>query len=187
MQGMDIIYTDVRFTSRAFDYENLRKLKAGYDLAIATKPDVTFTFINLRAFPFGGTISYLVAPASINKVRALVHHELKAGPSLPIDLLYQREIHAGRLSAGCIFPFITSVNYDHSSASTIKKPTQPSAEGRERRSPAERLARRMGRYLFFVECDLSAASASLAPLTAQRADDRHLNLLADIQRVLISP
>ena len=166
-RDFDIIYTDVSITARGYDYENLRKLKAGYDAAMSAKPDIGFKFINLFRFPFCGTISYFVTPAGFDKVRSLVHNELKnGGPSLEIDLLYQREINGGHLRAACIFPFITSVQYDHASASTI------TARGP---NTAARLARRMARYSFFVDCDLSAANAILAPLTAQRANDRHLN------------
>lgn len=178
LNGFDIVYTDITITQRGFDYQNLRRLKAGYDAAMATKPDIVFNLIDLRAFPFCGTISYFVTPAGIDKVRTLVRNELEAGPSLEIDLFYQREINAGRLRAACVFPFLTSVNYDQADRSTITERKPISAEG---------LARRMARYSFFVDCDLSVASSALAPLTTQRTGDPHLNLLADIQRILTSP
>jgi GR25 family glycosyltransferase involved in LPS biosynthesis len=172
----DIIYTDIIIAR--FDHRDIRKLKAAFDIAMASEPDIALQLVDLRGFPFAGTTSYFLTPAGISKVGALVGKEREAGPSLPIDLFYRREVNAGRLRAACIFPFVTSV--DHSGASTVTE-QKPGAS-----ASAEIMASRMARYSFFVDRDLSVASAALAPLTAPTVGDRHLNLLADIYRILIS-
>ena len=186
MRDFDIVYTDLTLTSRAFDYGNLRRLKAAYDNAMAARPHVAFKLIELRAFPFCGTISYFVTPGGMRKVRALLEDELKAGPALPIDLFYQQEINAGNLKAACIFPFVTTVNFHHSGTSTIRNDPRPVDSQKPHPSQAEIIARKIGRYAFFVDCDLQQATTTLAPLLVQRAREPHLGLLADIQRILIS-
>ncbi len=174
-QPYDMVFTDIIVA--APHLVTLHNLKASYDRAMVNAPDVQIGLIDLRNSNFAGANSYLVNPASLEKVRAAVGADWDAGPTLGVDMLYRREIQQGRLRAACIFPFLSRVHPTLAMESTI---------GVREVSAAYAMASDLLRLAFYVDADPAEISRELAKLKAPRAGDRHLDLLADIMRVLIT-
>lgn len=165
----DLIFTDVMMVSPAV--ATLRKLWVALGEA-NNGPSPLFRLIDLPGFQFAGANSYFVNRGSIGKVRALLHRELgKASkPTIPIDLLYRREVNAGRLKAVCIFPFISDV---------MATPT--TMIGRASVSEIHRFYQRA----FFIDSDVEATKAALAAEIPPDNGDKRLDILLDIHKALI--
>jgi hypothetical protein len=144
---------------------------------MAAAPNVQFSLLNLKDSNFGGTNSYVINPASVAKVANLLDGELVTGPSTSIDMVYRREVQRGRLKAGVIFPFLTRIHLDLATQTTI---------GAREFDPAYSLASDLLRLCFYVDLDPAEVRRALAPLKAPSANDRQLDFIADIVRVMIS-
>lgn len=178
----DMLYTDVWVP---LDVEYIRELSALYRECTTSNPDGTlktverFTVLNLRRRVFASTVSYVVNKNSIKKIAAILAEAARGELKLPINLFYRQQIHQGRISAACIFPFVTSVNCRANLLSNITS----AADGKMQRSI---LATTMLRNLFFLQCDPKALlGLSREYLQVKRVDDRD-QVIEDILRFGVS-
>ena len=115
----------------------------------AAAPVIVLDFHHHR---FAGTSSYLVSRHAIARVAMLLERELALGPTLPLDLLYERLMRTDGLRVGCTFPFATTVRLDSASDTTIA--------GREG-GDAIRFACDLLRYAFYADCDWEVARRAI--------------------------
>jgi hypothetical protein len=169
LDAVDLVFTDVLLISPPAS--TLRKLWAALGEANAGS-SLRFSLIELPGFPFASANSYLVNRRSIGKVRALLHRELGQAniPKVPVDLLYRREINAGRLKAVCIFPFVSDV-VDTKTTMT------------DRASVSE--IQRFYQHALYVDCDIEATQAALAAATPPDNGDKRLDILVGVHKALI--
>jgi GR25 family glycosyltransferase involved in LPS biosynthesis len=168
----DLVFTDIIIAAPHIG--TLRHLKATYDQAMAKAPDIQFSVLDLRDSNFGGANSYFINPASAQRVSAILEAEYRAGPNTLLDMVYRREVQAGRLRAAVIFPFVSRVDL---------KLAADSAIGFHFQTQAQALASDIVRTCFCVEYDPQEVASALAPLTARK--DRQLDHLAGALRVMI--
>src|SRR5437762_2779804 len=139
----DIVCTDVFINS--MDFRHYKKL---YDAAVKRDEkgqitDIKFQVLDLRNKNFACTPSSVVNKKSIRKLHDLCEKFLWGGPTLPIDLFYRGLCDAGLIRIGCLFPFVTSLNLDQVTETTIG--------GRyDMMTP---LALAVARATFFIDCD----------------------------------
>ena len=107
---------------------------------------INFRIVDITKLYRACTSSYLVGTKSIDRVLEVLKRELDIGPSLPIDLYYQKLARAGKLKIGCLFPYATSVRLEHILDTTIQK------VGPDRRKQAMLYA--LVRYSFYIDRDL---------------------------------
>ncbi len=108
--AFDLVFTHLTIsTPPVGPIPRLRRANAA---ATATAPDIDFRLMSLRGLNFRGAGSYFINPASLGKIRALLQRECAAGTTLQagIELLYRREVDAGRLRAACVFPFVSNID-----------------------------------------------------------------------------
>jgi len=178
----DMVYTDVWVP---LEVEYIRELSALYRDCTTLSADGAlktverFTVLNLRKRVFASTVSYIVNKRSLNKIADLLAEAARGELRLPIDLYYREQIYKGRISAACIFPFITSVNIRENLLSNITD----TADGKLQRSI---LSTTMLRNLFFVQCDpKSLLRLGEEYLQTHRGDHRD-QVIADILRFGVS-
>jgi hypothetical protein len=122
LNNFDIIFTDISLPFHLFEiraYKTLldnsvEKDKSGRIISVKK-----YTVIDLKTRFFASTSSFLVHKNSIAKLYNLLHEEIELGPRKPIDLFIRDKVHEGKIRAGCIFPFITSIKLDHIFKTTI--------------------------------------------------------------------
>ena len=114
-------------------------------------------FMDLRGAKISSADSYLVGPRSVDKVAALLGAEASLGPRMAVDQFYSRMVAAGRLTAAVVLPFLTCVDIETGSRSSIQ------AMDRE-----EQRRFVMLRTAFFVDRDRQPAFA-LPPLGGEAA------------------
>jgi hypothetical protein len=130
---------------------------------------------DLRPLRFAATASYFVNPKSIDLVADTLSRQLAAGPTAPIDLYFRQEVNDGRLKAACIFPFLTSVDIDHTSTISVTDPS--------------RVVLILLRSSFYVGRDLRKVSRimrKVSEASPHKGVDAHLDLLAEIARYALS-
>ena len=106
---------------------------------------------------------------------AAVAGRRRTGPALPNDLYLREEVRAGRIKAGLLFPFLSSVAVD--APSTIARHTASEAVSVLLRSS------------FFVEADMAASRRAMDEIlrvTGPWPQDARLDLIADILRFFVS-
>ena len=108
-----------------------------------------FQIVNVSRQNFAGTASYVVGPKGIAKMVPLLSAELRAGPRSPLDLFVRQCAGAGKLKAGMLAPFLTSINLEQVQQTTIGA----SAPGSEYSVTVLAALR----YLFFIDRDLQLA------------------------------
>jgi GR25 family glycosyltransferase involved in LPS biosynthesis len=179
----DMIYTDVWVPP---DLQYIRELSALYRQCATLNPDGTlkkverFTLLNLSRRVFASTVSYVVNKNSLNKIAAILAEAVQGELSMPIDLYYRHQIHQGRISAACIFPFVTSVNIRENLISNITD----TADGKLQRSI---LSTTMLRNLFFLHCDPKSLLKLGAEYLQVDAVDARDQVIGDILRFSVSP
>lgn len=77
-------------------------------------------FMDLRGAKISSADSYLVSPRSVDKVAALLGAEAAHGPRMAVDQFYSRMVAAGRLSAAVVVPFLTCVDIETGTRSSIQ-------------------------------------------------------------------
>jgi hypothetical protein len=125
--------------------------------------------IDLAQQNFACLTSYIVGTKSIDKILSMYQQEIASGLKTPVDLFLRDAVHAGKLRAACVFPFVTSFNVEEVKRSTLQeKNEKPSV-----------MVLAVLRYSFFVDCDLGAAKAHLdAALGRDRRNgDPHHDLI----------
>ena len=179
----DMLYTDVMVPP---DVRDIRDLSALFRECTTLNPDGTLRtieglkFINLKGRVFASTVSYVVNKNSVNKIADILGEAIQGELTLPIDLYYRRQIHQGRITAACIFPFATSVNPQANLISNI-------SDTADRNLQRSLLATTMLRNLFFLHCDpKNLLSLSTGNLKEDRTDARD-QVISDILRFSVSP
>jgi len=183
LEKWDMLYTDVWVPP---DLQYIRELSALYRQCAALNPDGTlkrverFAFLNLKLRVFASTVSYVVNKNSLNKIADILAEAVQGELSMPIDLYYRQQIHQGRISAACIFPFVTSVNIRQNLISNITD----TADSNLQRSI---LATTLLRNLFFLHCDPKGLLRLGAEfLQVDRVDARD-QVIDEILRFSVSP
>ena len=118
---------------------------------------------------FACLTSYIVGTKAIDKILSLYQQEIAGGLKIPVDLFIRDAVHAGKLRAACVFPFVTSFNLDEVKGSTLhEKNEKPSV-----------MVLAVLRYSFFANCDLNEAKAHLdaAMGRVRRNADPHHDLI----------
>ncbi len=183
LEKWDMLYTDVWVPP---DINYIRELSVLYRQCTTLNPDGTlktverFTMLNLSGRVFASTVSYLVNKNSVNKLADILAEAVQGELSMPIDLYYRQQIHRGRISAACIFPFVTSVNIRQNLLSNITD----TADSNLQRSI---LCTTMLRNLFFLHCEpRSLLRLGAEYLQVNRVDARD-QVIDDILRFCVSP
>jgi GR25 family glycosyltransferase involved in LPS biosynthesis len=167
LADVDLVFLNLTV---AAEVGTLRKMKLGFEESQRTKQ---CRLIDLRGFPFAGSMSYLVNPSAVPRILRALQDEMRHGPNLPIDLFFRREIHAGRLQRRCFLPFLTTT--DHT-PSTISAASNPGIE----------LLVELSRS-FYIEANHAEGLTRVQSIGSREPEDRHLDLLGAIERLLISP
>jgi GR25 family glycosyltransferase involved in LPS biosynthesis len=179
----DMLYTDVWVPP---DLQYIRELSALYRQCVALNPDGTlkevqrFTLLNLSRRMFASTVSYVVNKNSLNKIAAILAEAVQGELTMPIDLFYRQQIHQGRISAACVFPFVTSVNIRENLVSNISD----TSDGNLQRSI---LSTTMLRNLFFLHCDPKGLQRLGAEYLRVDTVDARDQIISDILRFSVSP
>ncbi|MFM9926191.1 hypothetical protein VLK31_24605 [Variovorax sp. H27-G14] len=122
-----------------------------------------------------GAVAYLVTPKGLRTLPALLREALAAGPAQPFDTTLHALLHAGRMRAAVLAPFLATPALDSHAHSTI--------DDRPRSAENDALGGAL-RRLFFAGTidglDDHVAAYRHAPLTP----DPQLRLLADLMAQL---
>jgi GR25 family glycosyltransferase involved in LPS biosynthesis len=178
----DMVYTDVWVPP---DLQYIRELSALYRQCAALNPEGTlkklerFAMLDLKGRVFASTVSYVVSRRSLAKVAAILAEAVQGELPMPIDLYYRRQIHQGRISAACIFPFVTSVNIRHNLSSNI-------TDTADRNLQRSILATTMLRNLFFLHCEPQQLLKLGAEYLRVDSLDARDQVIADILRFGVS-
>lgn len=172
MKPFDLVFTE---TMIGADLALIRMLKTLFDRSVGDGRPLSLSLLDLETTDFAGTTSYLVNPRSLGRVAGALKRGLAAGPVRPVDLHLRDEVHAGRLRAGLLFPYLSSVNMK-----------LPSTVGAENTSSAASL---LLRNAFFVEADVAASRRAMSDIMRSLGpwpEDPRLDLLADILRFYVT-
>jgi len=119
----DLLYTEV---SIPIDRPHIRDLALRFHKNIILNEDGTiksvknFSVLPLKDRIFSGTVSYMVNKNSIAKVASILEEAAHTEITMPIDLYFRENIRAGRIKAGCLFPFVTTVDLKLNKSSTVE-------------------------------------------------------------------
>jgi GR25 family glycosyltransferase involved in LPS biosynthesis len=179
----DMLYTDVFVP---LNFTHLRDLMMRFRKSTTVGADGTvvnvnnFDVISLKDRVFACTSSYVVNRNSIGKLAAVLEEAVQSEIPLPIDLYYRQKTYEGRITAACLFPFITCVDVPLSQASA----TRP---GPGRRLETSQLAATLLRNLFFVHSKPRELLAACESSFANGPMDDRDKVLASISRFALSP
>ena len=172
LEPFDIAFTETMVVS---DPPLLRMLRGLFDRSVVGQRTSSLSLLDLKTVSFAGTTSFFVNPKSVDRIRECLSRGLAEGPTRPVDLFLREEVRANRLTAGLVFPFVSSVN--------VNLPSIIAPEG------ASRAVSLLLRNAFFVEADIAASRRAMAEISAGvglgRQDER-LELIADILRFMVS-
>jgi len=171
----DIVYTDTLIPSSSSSFRTNKLL---FDKIVTCDENgrivqAEFQLINMEDKFFGTTSSFLVNPKSIRKLHDLYEAELTKGPDLPIDLFLRDQAGKGIIKVGCLFPFVTSILWNHIFDSTINLATDDGLE------KLYVLSLNVARYSFFVDRDLPDCYRMISKLLPL-PEDLHLKILMHI-------
>ncbi len=172
MEPFDIVFTEMMVMD---ELPLIRMLKGLFDRNAGPGRPPSLSLIDLATVNFAGATSYFINPRSHERVKGVLAEGLTAGPARPLDLLYCDAVHDGRLKAGLLFPFLSSVIIG--GASTIRS---------ESASQAVSL---LLRNSFFIEADAEASRRAMAEImrrTGPWQPDPRLDLITDILRFDVS-
>ena len=163
----------------------MKRMKKSFD-KVKFPETGTFRLPNLNLMDlaqvfFASFQSYVVGAKSLEKVLALYDAEIANGPKIPVDIFIQQQVLGRRLTAACVFPFITSGRMEDVVASTIADPG-------ERARPSI-MVMAVLRYLFFVGRDLAYAQRVLDAATKARRTPTDLPhaLMMQVAEFVMSP
>ena len=181
LRNGDILFTEIQLP---LNLQGLKVLKQQFDNATAD-PDPAAIASRLQALDlsrlsFACATSYFVSPRGAAQLAPLLRKEWDKGPTQAIDLLIRREAQEGRVRAGSLFPFVTTIDLDSIFNST--------AGGfAERPSP---LAVTLLRYAFFVGANLDGHAAELLAGLGNWADggreDKQRRLVSEVLGIILS-
>ena len=111
-----------------------------------------FSIIDLRHMSYAALTSYVVNKDSLAKLCDLYAAAIREGFRLPVDILVRDLVREGKLRAGCVFPFITSVRLEDIAETTM--PDRPSEQSAV-------TAISLLRHRFYIQCDEQKCRALL--------------------------
>jgi hypothetical protein len=143
-----------------------------------TRPAAKFVnFYDLKRAAFTGASSYIVRSDARAGLLRLMEAELAAGPTMPVDIFYNRIVRDGHVTALCTLPFLTTVNPAEMIATTID------GRGQNARS---NVALFLLRNYFFVDKDEAAVDALRRELTHDLDDPHYIDTLLDVFKFIFS-
>ncbi len=172
MASFDVVFTDTMATR---DVIFIHMLKGLFERNAAPGRPPSLSLIDLSDVQFTVMASYFVNPRSHGRVVECLGRGLAAGPQLPVDLHLRREANAGRIKAGLLFPFVSSVTID--TPSTIAPQT------------VSEMVQILLRNSFFIEADIAQSRRAVAKIMegpGPLQSDPHLDLISDILRFIVS-
>jgi GR25 family glycosyltransferase involved in LPS biosynthesis len=112
--GYDVIFTNVLLHAPAYAMAQFCRL---YDESVqfdefGAPVSARINIVSLGRREFVNASSYLINPASIAKVAALLKERLDASPFTPVDIVLSDLSLSGALSVGCTIPFFTLPRWD---------------------------------------------------------------------------
>jgi hypothetical protein len=136
--------------------------------------------IDLAGQNFSCLTSYIVGANSIDRLLALYAGELRSGPTKPVDLFIRDCVHAGKLRAAFLFPFVTSFDLEEMAESTIVSGNNA--------PPPSVVVLAVLRYLFFADRDLSQAKRFLDSATKEnrRPTNPHHDMVVQALEFIVS-
>ncbi len=172
----DVVFLDFAF---GIDFQWMQTYRSHTKAAFAKPVQALlpsdFKILDVELPYYLGLYSYIVNPESLPKLIATCEAEWAKG-RLPIDHVFRREIRAGRLRAGAVVPFLTSVRIEDALTTQADRVDDLDLM----------LAHAMLRKSFFVERDLAElnhrADALLAQLAQRGMPDAHAELLVKLVR-----
>jgi GR25 family glycosyltransferase involved in LPS biosynthesis len=162
LDQFDIVFTETLVSP---DVMQLRELKQLFDKHRANE---TFVVQDIAQTYQCGASSYFVGSKNRANVLASFRRGLESG--LPNDLFIRREARAGKLKLACVFPFVTSVQFDLDTT-TKGRPNDVAWFSKR--------AIDLLRYSFFVDCDFAIAADTAAALKPA-IPDPHRELIASV-------
>jgi GR25 family glycosyltransferase involved in LPS biosynthesis len=118
----DILFTDVYVPPdpvRFAQYERARRENTSVDPATGREYLKSIVVFDLRNTAWACTSSYVVSRRCLGRMAELLENALSAGPAAPIDLTLRELVNSGALKAGCLVPFLTSIDLALDVDSTI--------------------------------------------------------------------
>lgn len=179
----DIVFTDIL---AGCELGVLKGMKEAFDKTSRavhrTLRISDFQILDLSRMNFTCLTSYLVGERSMDRVLTLYRQELATGPRVPVDLFIRNLVHAGKLKAACIFPFVTGLSLDAIAGSTIED------RGAEPEKPSVMVLAAV-RYSFFLGRDLAYAKrvVDAATRTGRSPADPHRELIMQAIDHVMSP
>jgi hypothetical protein len=119
----DLLFTDIfvpPFVSMIAAFDKARRENTIVDFVTGKESVSRISVLDLRNTSWACTSSYLVAGRSLGKVAQLLSEMLAKGPAKAIDLTLRDIVNAGLLKAGCMLPFVTSIDLALAADSTIR-------------------------------------------------------------------
>lgn len=129
---------DVVFLSMWVDPEPAARFT--YQSALRAAPEGGHTLLDMRRARLGAMDSYIVAPRSLARIASLMRSRLAQTPLIANDTFLGNLVKAGRINAVTLVPFLTCIDLETGTQSSIQK------LGREQQENFVRL-----RTTFFVE------------------------------------
>jgi GR25 family glycosyltransferase involved in LPS biosynthesis len=176
----DLLFTDMMVSCHV---GMLKSLKGAFDTFGMRAPGPIrlkeLEPIDLKQQNFACMTSYVVGAGSTERLGALYEQEIERGPRLPVDLFVRDCVHAGKLKAACLFPFLTSFRLGELFESTI-------AAGAAANPSVTVLAAL--RYSFFVNRDLVGAKRYLDSATrrGRKPTNAHHDLIVQALEFVMS-
>jgi GR25 family glycosyltransferase involved in LPS biosynthesis len=171
LDNFDIVFTDMAVD---LDLELLRNYKKLFDTYWRRRPR-KLSVIGINNQYRWGSESYLVPSKAVSKVLSVLHGGLEAGPQLPVDVFLRQEAHAGRLRLGCIFPFVTSIQFDEVGRSTL---------GHAQEHLDLREVFHLLRYFFFVGRDPKSLQSFVLEKLRVHDNDKYHRRIANVLGLL---
>ncbi len=118
-EKFDVIFLDMWVQP---DLEHIERWEKLYRQALTQSKSIPSSFHvqDMREFPCKAASSYAVSPRGAQKLYDCLTAELDRGPSTPVDVYIGRLALEGRLSVGIVVPFLTSVDRNAGSTSSIQ-------------------------------------------------------------------
>src|SRR5262249_41473877 len=142
----------------AFEYlSSIRFHKQHYDdFLIKSQADYqkAFKVLTLEGQTFYGLSSYVVSARALDRLIAYFREEAARGPTMPNDIFINRLASEGKLRAGYLFPFLTTLRLERALEATV------SGRSSDRYAMVT-LGSNLIRYSFFVESDLAGYATAL--------------------------
>jgi GR25 family glycosyltransferase involved in LPS biosynthesis len=169
LDRFDLLFTDTFLPPFAREWARLKELYNSH-VAPARETGNAGTLRLTTVEYFAATSSYLVNRNAIAKVAGVLEQALHRGPRLPLDFAIRDEWTRKTLKVGCLFPFVTAVQFDTAGSQTI--------DGRAR-DPRSMAALELARRSFFVDADIAELAARARAIALPPAD-AHARLLGDV-------